>query len=118
LTSNKNQLDYNLLHQHHQPPFWLKNAEGKHPQLAYCCMAIGWFINPVTGSLSSKTSPTYHFAENGAIMMDKNDWQKDCLFLDDLEDVLNGTVKCHAINKCSTITVYYITSQPQEVHTK
>ena len=52
-----------------------------------------------------------HFAENGILLKDKTH------FLDDLEDVLNGTVNCHVINKCSTVKVYYITSPPQEVHT-
>lgn len=80
-------------------------------------MAVGWFINPATGSVSSKTAVTYHhFAENGIISKDKSDWPKDCLFIDDLEDALNGTIKCHAIDKCSTIELYYITSPPQEVH--
>jgi hypothetical protein len=50
------------------------------------------------------------------ISKDTSDWPKDRLFIDDLEDVLNGTVKYHAINKCSTIKLYYITSPPQEVH--
>lgn len=55
LTSDKNRMLFNLLHQHCQPPLRLENAEGKHCQLAYCCMAIGRFIDPATGSVSPKT---------------------------------------------------------------
>jgi hypothetical protein len=80
-------------------------------------MAVGRFIDPVTDSVSSKTALTYpRFIENGIISKDKSDWPKDRLFIDDLEDVLNKTTKCHTINKCSTIKLYYITSPPQEVH--
>ena len=68
LTSHKNRLFYHLLHQHRQPRFCLNNAEGKHRHLAYCCLATGCFIDPNTGSISSKTDLTYpHFTQNGII---------------------------------------------------
>ena len=57
-----------------------------------------------------------HFAENGVISKVESTWLKDRLFIDDLADVLNGTTKCHAINKFSMINLYYITSPPREVH--
>jgi hypothetical protein len=77
-------------------------------------MAVGQFIDPATCSISSKTALEYHhFAENGIISKDKSNWPKVCLFIDSLENVLNGKVKCHAVNKCSMIEFYYITSPPQ-----
>jgi hypothetical protein len=64
LTSYKNRLFYSFLHQHHQSPFCLDNAEGKHRWLAYCCLAVGRFIDPITGSISSTTDLTYrHFTK-------------------------------------------------------
>ena len=118
LTSYKNRLFYSFLHQHHQPPFRLDNAEGKHRRLAYCCLAAGRFIDPITGSISSTTDLTYrHFAKNGIISKDKCTWPNDTTFLVELDNVLNGTVRCHAMQKCSTVEVYYITSLPHEVPT-
>jgi hypothetical protein len=117
LTSYKNHLFYNFLHQHHQPPFCLHNAEGKHHGLVYCCLAVGCYIDPVTGSMSSKTDLTYrHFSSDCIISKDKGTWSNHTTFLIELDNVLNGTVRCHALQKCSTLELYYITSSPHEVH--
>jgi hypothetical protein len=46
-------------------------------------MAVGWFIDPVTNFISSKTNLEYrHFAENCIIFKDKSKWPKDRLFID------------------------------------
>jgi hypothetical protein len=113
LTSYKNRLFYHLLHRHHQPCFCLDNAEGKHQYLAYCCLAIGRFIDPNTGSISSKTDLSYcHFTQHWIIPKDRDVWPKDTTFLVELDIMLNGSVKCHALHKCSTVKFYYITSLP------
>jgi hypothetical protein len=80
-------------------------------------MAVGRFIDPATGSILSKTALTYHhFAENSIISKDMCDRPNDRLFSDNLEDLLNETVNYDAINKCSMIELYCITSPLQEVH--
>ena len=116
LTMYKNQMLYHLLHHHQQPSFCLDNAEGKHCQLAYHCLATRCYINPNTVSISAETTLTYHhFVQNGIISKDKDALPKGATFLAELENMLVGTVTFHAIHKFSTVEIYYITSQPQEV---
>jgi hypothetical protein len=117
LTSYKNHLFYSFLQQHHQAPFRLDNVEGKHHRLASCCLAAGHYIDPITGSISSKTDLTYrHFAKTGIISKDKSTWPNDTSFIFELDKVL-GTVRCHALQKCSTLEVFYISSSPHKVPT-
>jgi hypothetical protein len=116
LTSYKNRVFYHLLHQHRPPCFHLDNVEGKHQRLAYCCLATGHFIDPNTGSISSKTDLIYRqFTQNGIITKDRDAWPKDTTFLVKLDNMLNGSIKCHVLQKCSTVELYYISSPPQEI---
>ena len=117
LITYKNRMFYDLLHRHRMPPFRMDNEEGKHRKLAYCCLAIGRFVNPATGIISTNTGFKYkHFAELGIIPKEDNRWPADRTFLDDLEDVLKMKVKCNALHKCSTLEVYYISSPPSDIH--
>ncbi len=56
-----------------------------------------------------------HFTQNHILSRSKEDQLEDKPFLDQLEQVLDGSVKCNAIQKCSTLEVYYITLQPHEI---
>ncbi len=108
---------YDLLHRHSMPPFRMNNAEGKHCGLAFCCLAIGRYVNPATGIISPKNEFNYpHFMELGIMDTSKGGFPKDRTFLDDIEDVLKMKVKCHALNKCSTLEVCYIFSPPSDIH--
>ena len=80
---------YDLLDCHCMPPFRMDNEEGKHRKLAYCCLAIGRYVNPATGIISPKTEFNYqHFAKLGIISKHAVNWPTNQTFLDDLEDVL------------------------------
>lgn len=104
LTSYKNQTFYDFLHQHHQPPFCLNNDEGKHHQLACCCMAVGWYINPATGSVSVKMFKIYIIILQEWCNFKGLEWLAYWLSVLRLPwGVLNRTAKCHGINKCLTI---------------
>jgi len=95
----------------------INNAEGKHHGFACSCLTVGQFIDPATGSISGKTQLNYsHFAEHRIISSNKSDWPSNHIFIDDLKDVVTGRVKCHTLNKCPTIEVFYITSVPKTIH--
>ena len=117
LITYKNRMFYDLFHCHRMPPFRMDNEEGKHRKLAYCCLAIGRYVNPATGIISPKTAFKYnHFAEQGIISKYEDNWPSNRTFLDDLEDVLKMNVKCNALHKCSTLEVYYISLPPSDIH--
>jgi hypothetical protein len=68
LVTFKNRMFYDFLNQHRMPPFYINNAEGKHRGLAFCCLAVGQFIDFATGTISRKTQLNYrHFADHGII---------------------------------------------------
>ncbi len=116
LITYKNHMFYDLFHRHRMPPFRMDNEEGKHRKL-YCCLAIGHYVDPATGIISPKTEFNYqHFAELGIISKDSVNWPANRTFLDDFEDVLRMDVKRNALNKCSTLEVYYISLPPSVIH--
>lgn len=45
---------------------------------------------------------------------DKDDWPKHTVFLDELENKPDGSIKGNAIKKYSTNEVFFITSLPHE----
>ncbi len=117
LTTYKNLMFYHLLYHHCQPLFHLDNAKGKHDQISQLQSHYQLlYQSKHMIHFSQDNCHLRHFAQNIIISKDKDAWPKEAPFLDEFEIILNGTVKCHTLQNCSTMTLYYISLPSQEVH--